>query len=278
MRCIGHYKCNYPLQPFLLAFGSVIILQAVLVLCQTALPYSEKRLTCINICSYIPAFAEVVLLILGTYWTTSTTSSSCNKPMVQDIKMMLIVMWMLMVLGVLASVWRTCCKHKDRTHLWLRFDIEVAVWWSGWGIGVVELKNIEKFVRLFWIFEVVCLIWYDVMWEMMIRSHSTQLNSLTQSKPSFCFCLVFHGNEMRYNQMHVQWGNTNTSHIYKHGIEDDQWLARGAKTGWTKPESHTEAFVFVDQQMKRERERERINANANANLHVYKQHNNSMKG
>lgn len=120
--CSGNYGCDVPFKWFFLIFGAIFVIQGILLCFQISIRYSEGRMKALLVLSYIPALAEIVLLILGTVWLYQ--SSRCNVSLIllaisllhtsgQDAmlataKIMIYVLWAVVVFGLIVKIWRWC--------------------------------------------------------------------------------------------------------------------------------------------------------------------------
>jgi len=99
-------SCDEPLQYFTLVYGGVYVLHGSLLLLQFFCRYSEGLMSCIAGTSYLPSIAEIVLLILGSYWYFS--SKRCNEELRDGVWIILIILYGMLGLSIVFKLYRWC--------------------------------------------------------------------------------------------------------------------------------------------------------------------------
>ena len=98
----GYSACNQPLDYFFLSFAIIFTVYSVLLWLQLAVVYSESVLRMLLVLSYLPALAELTMLVVGTVWVRNT--QSCNQHLKQDAVTMLYVLWAVVGFGVVVKL------------------------------------------------------------------------------------------------------------------------------------------------------------------------------
>lgn len=105
------HTCDQPLQLFFALLGACFVFHGVLLCLQLSCRVSQNRVACLMAASAVPAASEVVVLVLGTVWTSK--ADKCPTQLVQHAKKFLVIVWSLFLFGVLMRLY-TCLSGGSR--------------------------------------------------------------------------------------------------------------------------------------------------------------------
>ena len=95
--------CDQPIQLFFAMLGCCFAVHGVLLCMQLSCRISQNRVSCVMAASVVPALSEVVVLVLGTVWTSK--ADKCPTQLIQHAKKFLVVVWSIFVFGILMRIY-----------------------------------------------------------------------------------------------------------------------------------------------------------------------------
>jgi len=106
-----------PLKYVVGCFGIVFTMHGLLLLLQVSCRPTDAMTKCVLYTSYLPALAEIVLLLLATVWIN--TSKRCNDSLLSNVQVFVYVLWGAVGLTVLFKMYRFCCSRPEPQQRWV---------------------------------------------------------------------------------------------------------------------------------------------------------------